>query len=96
MRLIDFDKIEWYGCTSEDDCPYPYLECKDCDRGKCSKTQVESLPIIHAVPIEVLQEIRDEIDGLTFYWCEVHPRSVIDECLSIIDNHIEQYKGEET
>ena len=37
-----------------------------------------------------LDDLRAEIDGLTYYWCEVNPRSVIDDCLAIID----KYKGE--
>ena len=40
---------------------------------------------------ELLDKIRNEIDGLTYYWCEVNPRSVIDDCLTIID----KYKGEQ-
>ena len=39
---------------------------------------------------EVLDKIRTEIDGLTYYWCEIHPRSVIDDVLQIID----KYKAE--
>ena len=45
-RLKDFDKIEWYGCTSEEDCPYKDRECKDCDRAECWKPQVDKLPTI--------------------------------------------------
>ena len=39
---------------------------------------------------DVLDKIRAEIDGLTYYWCEVNPRSVIDDVLDIID----KYKAE--
>lgn len=42
------------------------------------------------IKCEVLDKIRAEIDGLTYYWCEVHPRSVIDDVLEIID----KYKAE--
>ena len=35
----------------------------------------------------VLDKIRAEIDDLTYYWCEVHPRNVIDDVLEIIDKH---------
>ncbi len=92
MRLIDADKIEWYGCTSEDDCPYPDRECKDCSRGQCSKKQVESLPTIHAVSIEVLlQEIRQEI--LDKYRKTQVPACIgLVDAIYIIDNHLEQYK----
>ena len=52
---------------------------KDCDR-LCKALDNES----------VLDKIRDEIDGLTYYWCEVNPRSVIDDVLKVID----KYKAE--
>ena len=38
----------------------------------------------------VLNKIRAKIEDLTYYWCEVHPRSVIDDVLAIID----KYKAE--
>ena len=37
-----------------------------------------------------LEKIRAEIDSLTYYWCEVNPRSVIDDVLQIIDKYAEQ------
>ena len=45
-RIKDIDKIEWYGCTTEFDCPHKDRECKDCDRAECSKTQVDDIPTI--------------------------------------------------
>lgn len=39
---------------------------------------------------DVLDKIRAEIEGLTYYWCEVNPKSVIDDVLQIID----KYKAE--
>lgn len=45
-RLKDIDKIKWYGCTSEDDCPYKKRDCKDCNRAECSKTQFDSIPVL--------------------------------------------------
>lgn len=36
---------------------------------------------------ELLDKIRAEIKGLTYYWCEVHPKSVIDDVLQIIDKY---------
>jgi hypothetical protein len=45
-RLIDADKIEWYGCTTAFDCPYKDRECKDCNKAECSKTQVDDIPTI--------------------------------------------------
>ena len=51
-RIKDIDKIEWYGCTTEFNCPHD-LECKDCNRGECNKTQVDAIPtIIEADKIE--------------------------------------------
>lgn len=45
-RLKDIDEIDWYGCTTEYDCPYKNRDCKDCDRAECSKTQVDSIPVL--------------------------------------------------
>ena len=45
-RIKDIDKIEWYGCTTEFDCPHKDRECKDCNRAECSKTQVDAIPTI--------------------------------------------------
>jgi hypothetical protein len=45
-RLKDFDKIEWYGCTTDFDCPFRHLDCKDCERAECDKTQVNEIPTI--------------------------------------------------
>ena len=39
---------------------------------------------------KVLEHIRDEIEHLTYYWCEINPKSVIDDVLQIID----KYKGD--
>lgn len=40
--------------------------------------------------LDRIDKIRAEIEDLTYYWCEVHPRSVIDDVLTIID----KYKAE--
>lgn len=45
-RLKDFDKIKWYGCTTEFECPFRHLDCKDCERAECDKTQVDEIPTI--------------------------------------------------
>ena len=37
--------------------------------------------------MKVLEQIRDEIEHLTYYWCEVNPKSVIDDVLQIIDKY---------
>lgn len=52
-RLKDIDEIKWYGCTSEDDCPYKNRDCKDCDRAECSKTQFDSIPVLIPADKEV-------------------------------------------
>lgn len=36
---------------------------------------------------DVLDKIRAEIDGLTYFWCEVNPKSVIDDVLEIIEKY---------
>lgn len=57
-RIKDIDKIEWYGCTTEFDCPHKDRECKDCNRAECSKTQVDDIPtIIEADKVE--SEVQD-------------------------------------
>lgn len=33
-----------------------------------------------------LDDVKAEIEHLTYYWCEVNPRSVIDDVLQILDN----------
>ena len=38
----------------------------------------------------ILDKIRADIEDLTYYCCEVHPRTVIDDVLGIID----KYKAE--
>ena len=58
-RIKDIDKIEWYGCTTEFDCPYKDRECKDCNRAECSKTQVDDIPTIIAADKEMDNECND-------------------------------------
>ena len=40
--------------------------------------------------MEKINGIRAEIEHLTYYWCEVRPKSIIDDVLQIID----KYKAE--
>ena len=42
---------------------------------------------VRFIKCEVLDKIRAEIERLTYYWCEVNPRTVIDEVLDIIDKY---------
>ncbi|MBQ5806310.1 MAG: hypothetical protein IIW24_03565 [Lachnospiraceae bacterium] len=42
---------------------------------------------VRFIKCEVLDKIRAEIESLTYYWCEVNPRTVIDEVLDIIDKY---------
>ena len=44
--LMDRDRIDWYGCTTEEDCPYKDRDCKDCMRAECYKPQIDALPTI--------------------------------------------------
>lgn len=37
----------------------------------------------------LLEEMRNEITNLTFWWGEVSPASVIDEVVKIVDKYIE-------
>lgn len=43
----------------------------------------------------VLDKIRAEIEGLTYYWCEVNPKSVIDDALQIIDKYKTESEAQE-
>lgn len=45
-KIIDADKIEWYGCMSEEYCPHKNTECKDCVRAECDKRQVDAITAI--------------------------------------------------
>ena len=45
--------------------------------------------------LEVLDKIRAEIEQLTYYWCEVEPKTVIDDVLDIIDKYKAESEGEE-
>ena len=37
----------------------------------------------------ILDKVRAEVEQLTYYWCEVNPKSVIDDVLKIIDKYRE-------
>lgn len=53
------------------------------------------LPSVTPQPnTDVLDKIRAEIEGLTYYWCEVNPKSVIDDALQIIDKYKAERSGE--
>lgn len=43
---------------------------------------------------DVLDKIRAEIEGLTYYWCEVNPNSVIYDVLQIIDKYMIESEDE--
>ena len=36
---------------------------------------------------KTLDKIREEIEALTYYCCEIHPKNVIDDVLKIIDKY---------
>ena len=42
----------------------------------------------------ILDKIKAEIDGLTYY-CETHPRTIIDDVLDIIDRYKAESKEEQ-
>lgn len=44
---------------------------------------------------DVLDKIKAEIEHLTYYWCEISPRSVIDDVLQIINKYMEESGSEE-
>ena len=59
-------------------------------RANFNQALSEAIKALDQEPI--LDKIRAEIDGLTYYWCEVNPGSVIDDVLEIIDKY--KYKAE--
>ena len=52
---------------------------------------IDTAPTVKAIltadMIDILEKIKVEIEGLTYYWCEVNPRSVIDDVLQIVDKY---------
>jgi hypothetical protein len=40
-----------------------------------------------------LEKIKADIEGLTYYCCEVHPRNVIDYVLQILDKYKSESEG---
>ena len=46
--------------------------------------------VVQKPKTDILNKIRAEIAGLTYYWCEVNPKTVIDDVLQIIN----KYKAE--
>ena len=94
MRLIDADALIERMEQREE-------ELKD-DRSMWETAAVETAldmfaPTVKAIPIEVLQEIRQKIEGdienLTYYPGEVNPISAMKDCLEIIDKHIAEVEG---
>lgn len=80
MRLIDADDRKlnyelstYMRETGIDEMPYEWA----------------TKAIDDAPTVDVLDKLRAEIGGLTYYWCEVNPKSVIDDVLQIIDKHRE-------
>ena len=54
MRLIDADKLEYWEIDEIGGEYSPYMGC--------SKEYIDEQPTVQAIPIEVLQEIRQEIE----------------------------------
>lgn len=57
------------------------------DYDKCTAIDACEDAITALKQYPVLDKIRAEIEGLTYYWCEVNPKTVIDEVLEIIDKY---------
>lgn len=47
------------------------------------------LPFVEREPKQepILDKIRAEIKDLTYYWCEINPKTVIDDVLEILDKY---------
>lgn len=39
--------------------------------------------------LKAWDKVIEEIEHLTYFWCEIHPKSVIDDVLHIIDKYKE-------
>jgi hypothetical protein len=42
---------------------------------------------------KALEQMRVDVENLTYYWCEVHPKNVIDDVLKIIDKYKTESEG---
>lgn len=73
-QIIDKYKAESEGATVSDKEPMVEIDLYSVIKQKY-------------IEREVLDEIKAEIDGLTYYWYEVHPRDVINDVFEIIDKH---------
>jgi len=40
--------------------------------------------------LDRMDKIKSEIEHLTYYWCEINPKTVIDDVLRIIDKYKEE------
>lgn len=57
----------------------------DADKQENTKWELKKNPIV--IERTVLDKVRSEIEHLTYYCCEIHPRYVIDDVLQIIDKY---------
>ena len=74
-------------------CPSAGIDCEDCPAYEKKSEWQQDHEILKAYSDganDVLNKIRAEIEDLTYYCCEVHPRYVIEDVLKILD----KYKGE--
>lgn len=84
MRLINADALSraMYHEAFEKDTDLQKWDSGCWIRYKMFENKIEEAPTI-----DVLDKIKAEIEGLTYYWCEVNPRSVIDDVLKIVDKY---------
>ena len=47
----------------------------------------DGIPIPDNATVCNIEQIRAEIENLTYYWCEINPKYVIDDVLQIIDKY---------
>ena len=45
-----------------------------------------------ALIVKELENLKAEIENLTYYWCEVNPNSVKSDVINVIDKHIKENK----
>ena len=94
MRLIDADyvteKLNEINGTAELDKAFEAVENAPtvCDVEQISSARYNNGFYDGKKAMEEkLEQIRAEIEDLTYYWCEINPKSVIDDVLQIIDKY---------
>jgi hypothetical protein len=66
---------------------YDINGCGYCHQGGNEIEEAFNMAIKALEQEDILDKIRAEIVSLTYYWCEVNPKSVKEDVLEIIDKY---------